>query len=91
MGSIEAMYYQVRVPEEDRDFLRFYWLFEKAARSLLDVCSSFRDSFFTQLCTVNEAIHKGFYVDDFLDSVNTVQEAVELIKDTSALCSKGGF
>lgn len=47
MGSIEAMYYQVRVPEEDRDFLRFYWLFEKAARSLLDVCSSFRDSFFT--------------------------------------------
>lgn len=30
-------------------------------------------------------------MDDFLDSVNTVQEAVELIKDTSALCSKGGF
>ncbi|XP_046551173.1 uncharacterized protein LOC124260894 [Haliotis rubra] len=25
MGDIQAMYYQVRVPREDCDFLRFYW------------------------------------------------------------------
>ncbi|KAK7929669.1 hypothetical protein WMY93_006064 [Mugilogobius chulae] len=25
MGDIQAMYHQVRVPEEDRDFLRFLW------------------------------------------------------------------
>ncbi|XP_046339933.2 uncharacterized protein LOC124121032 [Haliotis rufescens] len=25
MGDIESMYYRVRVPKEDNDFLRFYW------------------------------------------------------------------
>ncbi|KAL0175038.1 hypothetical protein M9458_031006, partial [Cirrhinus mrigala] len=25
MGDVQAMYYQVKVPEEDRDFLRFLW------------------------------------------------------------------
>ncbi len=38
-----------------------------------------------------ECIQKHFYVDDFLKSVATEDEAIQLIPDISELCEKGGF
>ena len=36
-------------------------------------------------------IHKNFYVDDRLTSVESVDGAVTVIKDTTEMCRKGGF
>ncbi|XP_058449200.1 uncharacterized protein LOC131429170 [Malaya genurostris] len=38
-----------------------------------------------------EAIEKAHYVDDFLDSVDTVEEAVRLVKDVKYVHDQGGF
>ncbi|XP_058817112.1 uncharacterized protein LOC131680413 [Topomyia yanbarensis] len=38
-----------------------------------------------------EAITKNHYVDDFLDSVDSVNEAVELVKDVQAIHAAAGF
>ncbi|KAK3748954.1 hypothetical protein QZH41_006840 [Actinostola sp. cb2023] len=38
-----------------------------------------------------EFVKEDFYVDDGLKSVPSVGEAIDLIKDTKALCEKGGF
>ncbi|KAI0241411.1 hypothetical protein LSAT2_027953, partial [Lamellibrachia satsuma] len=40
---------------------------------------------------VTSAILKNFYVDDCLKSVRTEDEAIELIRDLSGACAKGGF
>ena len=36
-------------------------------------------------------LRNDFYVDDSLNSIGTVQEAVKLIKNTKVMCNKGGF
>ena len=36
-------------------------------------------------------VRRNFYVDDGLKSVQFVEEAKELIKNTKSLCQKGGF
>ena len=38
-----------------------------------------------------EFVRKDFYVDDGLKSVPSVEQAKELIRSTTSLCSKGGF
>lgn len=40
---------------------------------------------------VAETVRHNFYVDDCVKSVATESEAIHLIKDLTALCSKGGF
>ena len=112
MGDIATMFYQVQVPREDRDCLRFFWwpnanLKEQPVAYRLRVhpfgavsspsCSSFAlkqtvedngGSYGEASC---EIVKRSFYVDDFLVSVGTEQEAAHLIKSTTALCKEGGF
>ena len=40
---------------------------------------------------MTSTILKNFYVDDCLKSVRTEDEAIELIRDLSGACDKGGF
>lgn len=40
---------------------------------------------------VCETIKENFYVDDCLKSVASTSDAVDLVKDLSALCQRGGF
>lgn len=40
---------------------------------------------------VTGTIHNNFYVDDCLKSVPTEEEAIQLVKDLTSLCLKGGF
>ncbi|PFX12338.1 hypothetical protein AWC38_SpisGene23725 [Stylophora pistillata] len=112
MCDIEAMFYQVRVPEEDRDLLRFLW-WENGDTSrepqeyrmtvhLFGVTSSPGCSNFALKATAddNEAavgsaaadfLRRDFYVDDGLKSVASEEESVELVKDITEMCKRGGF
>lgn len=40
---------------------------------------------------VDETVHHNFYVDDCVKSVAEESEAIHLVRDLTALCSKGGF
>ncbi|XP_062714355.1 uncharacterized protein LOC134291087 [Aedes albopictus] len=49
------------------------------------------EEFVEQYPAATEAIIKGHYVDDYLDSVDTVMEAVQLWKDVRYVHAQGGF
>lgn len=53
-------------------------------RTEVDHQSSFHDD-------VIDTMHRNFYVDDCLKSSESVEKAVELVRDLSDLCHKGGF
>ncbi|XP_049323404.1 uncharacterized protein LOC125782685 [Astyanax mexicanus] len=40
---------------------------------------------------VIDSVHNNFYVDDFLKSLPSQHEAIQMVKDLAALCHKGGF
>ena len=39
----------------------------------------------------SDTLRRGFYVDDLLKSVNTVQEAVTLVRNVTGMCAAGRF
>lgn len=43
------------------------------------------------LAEVLQSVKQNFYVDDFLKSSATAQEAIHMIEGLTALCLKGGF
>jgi hypothetical protein len=85
MADVEAMYYQVRVSEKDRDALRFLWFDRqgKVGRTLLD--QEVEDDF------VNDVIRRSFYVDDCLRSLTSIEEVEKVIKNVKQVLHKGGF
>ncbi|XP_041349189.1 uncharacterized protein LOC121368518 [Gigantopelta aegis] len=111
MGDIEAMFYQVHLPKDDSDCLRFFWwpegnLHKEPTVYRMQVhlfgatsspsCSSFAlrhtaEEFSDEFKAAANVIKRHFYVDDCLTSVKSEEEAVDLIKETVALCKKGGF
>ena len=112
MGDIESMFYQVKVPKEDRDLLRFLWwpngdtsrnpLEYRMTVHLFGATSSPGCSNFALKATANdnetelgtaaaEFVRRDFYVDDGLTSVDTVEEAIELVKNVKEMCRRGGF
>ena len=110
IGDVETMFYQVHVPREDRDLLRFLWwpggdttLAPEVYRMTVHpfgACSSpsvanfalrrtaedFGDDF---LPVTKRTVNDHFYVDDCLKSVETVEEAVEVVGELRELCQKG--
>ena len=112
MADIESMFYQVQVPVEDRDFLRFLWWPEgDTSKKLQDyrmtvlifgASSSPGCSNYVLKATANDneqnlgsvaanVLRRNFYVDDGLVSVDSVSEAVDVMKNIKEMCHRGGF
>ena len=106
MGDIEAMYLQVRVPECDRNALRFLWFDGETAweyrmtshlfGGVWCACSS---AYALRRIVVDvnpgpsveHIILKSFYVDDLLQSFPTTDEAIEAMRSTKEALKHGGF
>ena len=106
MADIEAMYYQVKIPEEQRNALRFLWYQEGELRHYRMTGHVFGGIWcasssvyalqrvirdFETSPLVQDTVLKSFYVDDCLRSVQDIQSAEEIVKECPAVLSKGGF
>ena len=59
-----------------------------ASYALRQTANDYQGNFLPQ---VAQTIRHNFYVDDCVTSVATEPEAIQLVKDLTSLCSKGGF
>ncbi|XP_076330794.1 uncharacterized protein LOC143236417 [Tachypleus tridentatus] len=100
--DIEKMFFQFRVQEEDRDFLRILWI-EDLSGNVVDYRMKVYlfGSVSSLACAISGVrqlaydnfqaaffIQEGFYFDDGLKNVKTVREAIHLIKETQTICVK---
>ena len=107
MGDVKSMYYQVVIPEEDRDALRFLWYDHKGGVVQLRMtrhvfggvwCGSsatyaLRKAAESNICSrgTRDIINNSFYVDDCLVSLPTSGEANAALKDTKDVLKHSGF
>ena len=102
LADIESMYLQIRIPESDRNALRFLW-YDKLDGAVVEYrmtshlfggiwCAS--SSAYALRRTVldcqpspliEQTILKAFYVDDMLKSVQSIEQASEIIHGTSRI------
>ncbi|XP_055850516.1 uncharacterized protein LOC129915080 [Episyrphus balteatus] len=102
-GDIAEMFHQVRIREADKHVQRFLWYDSNDSenpRTFGAACSPCIAHFVKNQNALNfastnprivEAILEHHYVDDFIDSVNTEQEALQLAKDVRLIHSRAGF
>ena len=106
-ADIEAMYNQVKIPQKDKDALRFLWVKGERLIHLRMTSHLFGGVWCSSSSTyalrktvysdpsispaIKKAILKSFYVDDYLVSVATKEETVFIIKETPAVLQQGGF
>ncbi|XP_033118272.1 uncharacterized protein LOC117117900 [Anneissia japonica] len=111
-GDIETMFYQVKVPAEQRDLLRFLWWTKgdfshqpKIFRMTVHLfgagsspsCANYglQKTATDNKCEVSikavETVKRNFYMDDVLKSVETIEEAKNLVNELKTLCNEGGF
>nr|XP_027206604.1 uncharacterized protein LOC113800073 [Penaeus vannamei] len=81
-ADIEEMFYQVKVPLEDRDVFRFLWWSD--GRLLRTTGEVFDEQAVT-------AIIQSFYVDNLLLAHDDKERLIKIIKDLIALCNAGGW
>ena len=107
MGDIESMYNQVRIPEKDRDFLRFIWFDSNGKEVVLRMCShlfggvwcassstyALRKAVEDQDVSslVRDCVKRSFYVDDLLRSVQDKSDAEVVVFETKAALAERGF
>jgi hypothetical protein len=111
-ADIEKMFYQVKVPKEHSDFLRFFWfpdgnLEAEPEEYRLKVhvfgavsspsCanyalqkSAFDNQSFCSQSTV-DTILNNFYVDDWVVSLDNIENAMSLAHEAQETCRRGGF
>ena len=106
------MFHQVKVSEEDEDFLRYLWwpggdvcltpVEYRMTVHLFGAVSSPSCANYVLRRTaednrrhlrpeVVDTILSNFYVDDFLKSVSTEDNASHLITELTSACQRGGF
>ena len=107
MGDVEAMYSQVKVPEYDRDALRFIWYNENGAICHYRMTSHlFGGVWCASAATyalrrttmdhdvppiIKDTILSSFYVDDCLKSAKSKEEAEQIVTETKDVLAKKGF
>ena len=105
MGDIEGMFFQVRVSERHRDFLRYLWfpdgdisrppeVYHLKAHPFGAVSSPACAAAALRRCAADNQhpeIPRGFYVDDYLKAASDVRGAVDARRVVQEVCKKGGF
>ena len=106
MADIEKMFYQVKVPYDQRDFLRLFWLDENQSivqfRLKVHVFGATSSpsvaNYALRECSkesnedsVKHAIESNFYVDDFLCSFPTTRDAIQVSGEVRSALRGGGF
>ena len=106
-ADIEAMYLQVKIPEIDRNSLRFLWYesdgsvteYRMSAHLFGGVWSGSSSAYALRRTVADcspspliaDTILNSFYVDELLKSVNSLHDARRVIHDTKKVVSYGGF
>ncbi|XP_074649001.1 uncharacterized protein LOC141904318 [Tubulanus polymorphus] len=108
-ADITKMFYQIHVPPEDRNLLRFLWWKDgdmktdpliyrltvhpfgaKSSPSCANYALHQTAYDNTDLAeSVRQCVLRNFYVDDFIKSVKTESEALDLVAGVSNLCNCG--
>ena len=105
MGDIKGMFFQVRVSEHHRGFLRYLWFPDgdtsqppevyrlKSHRFGAVSFPSCASAALRRYASDNQhpEIPRSFYVDDYLRAVYDPKEAVETRRIVKEVCSHGGF
>ena len=106
MADIEGMYLQVRIPDKDRNALRFLWFdqgrlveYRMTAHLFGGVWCSASSTFalrktvsdFTDDDLVKKTVLESFYVDDMLKSVHSSDDAMRVVHGVKRAISYGGF
>ncbi|XP_059086776.1 uncharacterized protein LOC131883340 [Tigriopus californicus] len=112
MADIEKMFYQVRIPKAQSNFLRFFWFKDGDLNGDPVECrlrvhvfgavsspscanyalrqSALDNQHQASSKTIKE-IENGFYVDDFVVSVEDSGEAQAILSEVKMICVSGGF
>ena len=105
-ADIQAMYLQVRIPEQERDCLRFLWLENGEVKPYRMTSHLFGGVWCASSTTyalrrtlddaqaspmVRDVVSKSMYVDDLLQSTSDMSIIEDLVRDVKATLSKGGF
>ena len=112
MADVEAMFYQVHVPQDERDLLRYLWwadgdlsqnpeIYRMKVHVFGAISSPSCANYALRRCATDNATKYGndatdavlhdFYVDDFVKSVESEDEAIKLAKNIKMLLAEGGF
>ena len=104
-ADVQEMFHQVKVPEEDRDSLRFLWSLNDVhdnpdeyrmnvhvfgAKDSPSIANYASKSCDFSKKTVN-SVEKDFYVDGRLKSVTDDDDAIQLASELMVLLRRGGF
>ena len=105
-SDVEQMFYNFKVAEKDKDFLRFLWLDDdletvktyRMNKHIFGATSSpgvatygLRRIARHHPSKASDFITRDFYVDDGVTSVDSVEEAITLIREASAICQSGNL